>query len=90
MKYFAFGSNMSLKQVSLSNENKTLHAVTYYASNIDDSLLPYTWYKKHVLLGAQEMNLPTEYIRRIEAVEALEDSNLKRHEKEMAIYSGKW
>lgn len=61
-------------------------AVTYYATDIDPHLKPYTWYKDHVLLGAQENNLPAEYISMIESVHALEDPDRERDTLESSIY----
>ena len=59
-----------------------VEAVTYYATHIDSSLKPYSWYKEHVLRGAQEYDLPSEYIGKIERIEAIEDHNEERNERE--------
>ena len=37
-------------------------------------LKPYTWYKKHVLVGAKEARLPPVYIKIIEEIKAKEES----------------
>ena len=42
------------------------------------SLKPYTWYKKHVLVGAKESCLPPDYIKKIEEVKARKDCDKKR------------
>ena len=58
----------------------------YYATDIDPSLRPYHWYKRHVLIGARENNLPAEYIEHIEAIEAIDDPDKQRCSREIAIY----
>jgi len=47
-------------------------------SHIDDSLLPYDWYKKLVLIGARGHGFPDDYIKCIESVRALRDPDPKR------------
>jgi cation transport regulator ChaC len=65
--------------------------LTYLATPdaIDDDLKPYTWYKNHVLIGAREHALPAEYVAAcIEAVEADEDPNQGRDQKERTAHAG--
>ena len=70
--------------VVLSESGEAFEAVTYYATNIDASLKPADWYLEHVLRGAREHGLPAEYIRKIEAIESIPDT--ENYEKETAIY----
>ena len=66
----------------------TVRAVTYYANKKKDpTLKPYTWYKKHVLVGAKEACLPPDYIKKIEEVKARKDCDKEREAKELKIYS---
>jgi hypothetical protein len=67
----------------------TVCAVTYYANptKTNSCLKPYTWYKKHVLIGAKEAYLPAGYIRCIEEIEAIEDRDKCREEDELKIYT---
>jgi len=51
---------------------------------IDDSLLPYTWYKDFVVSGAKEHRLPSEYTAAIEAQAAGIDPNPSREKHERA------
>lgn len=53
---------------------------TYIAadSRVDDSLQPYDWYKELVLLGCEELGLPSDYARRIESVAAIPDPDSAR------------
>jgi gamma-glutamylcyclotransferase (GGCT)/AIG2-like uncharacterized protein YtfP len=61
-------------------------AFIYQATRIDDTLLPFTWYKQHVVLGARENGLPDDYVNLIEAVQAVADRDLERHRRETMIY----
>jgi len=65
----------------------TVSALTYFATNIDASLKPYTWYLRHVLEGAREAELPGYYIKSIMETPATEDADKKREADELAIYS---
>ncbi|MEL7895852.1 gamma-glutamylcyclotransferase family protein [Vreelandella neptunia] len=47
---------------------------------------PYTWYKHHVLAGAQEHGLPAAYVRALERIEARLDPDTERHAREMVLY----
>lgn len=67
-------------------DGQSLKAFTYYATNINESLKPYHWYKEHVLRGAKENGLPEYYVKAIETVESIPDPLPERHEKEMEIY----
>lgn len=81
------GSGYKEKIVSVVGPNgETLNAVTYYATDIDSSLKPYDWYKEHVLRGAKEHYLPSEYIKSIETIESIPDPDPRNHEKELSIY----
>jgi hypothetical protein len=70
----------------IATGNRYVNAFTYYATHLDDKLLPFDWYKQHVVLGAQEQNLPVEYIKRIKSIETIEDSNTSRRQTELAIH----
>lgn len=74
--------------VQLSNGAKC-KAATYFALTVDASLRPYHWYKEHVLRGAEENQLPAEYIEKIASTTSIDDPNTERHEQEMAIYMEK-
>ncbi len=65
---------------------QTLFAITYFAIDIDKSMIPYHWYKQHVLHGAIEHNLPRDYIKQIEATPSKPDPDKRRNLRELAIY----
>ncbi len=68
-------------------EGKSIEALAYFAMNIDASLKPYHWYKEHVLIGAREHGLPTDYVQMIEQVESISDPMPERHARELQVYS---
>jgi gamma-glutamylcyclotransferase len=65
----------------------TVSAETYVAMTVDSKLLPYSWYKQHVLRGAIASELPAAYIANLEAVPSVEDPDRARHAREIAIYA---
>jgi len=54
-------------------------------SAIDESLVPYTWYKALVVEGAKQHGLPDEYVIEIEKILAKEDPDPKRAAKNEAL-----
>ena len=48
------------------------------ASHICDDLRPYAWYREIVLLGCLELELPSEYVSKVEAVDAIPDPDQQR------------
>jgi len=85
--YEGLGIGYAEKQVTIVlPDNRVLEAVTYYATTIDASLLPYHWYKEHVLRGAREHKLPERYIQTIESIPSIPDPDPDNHLKELSIY----
>ena len=70
-----------------TDSGNVVEAQTYLALRIDPELLPYRWYKNHVLQGAIENRLPDNYIEIIENLPTLPDPDPLRTTREMAIYS---
>jgi gamma-glutamylcyclotransferase len=82
------GAGYHEKTVSVLRLNGSWDAaVTYYAPDISENLLPYCWYKQHVLTGATEFNFPKDYLASIEAVEIVVDQDQARKAKESALYA---
>ena len=48
---------------------------------IDDTLLPYGWYKDLVLAGAKEHSLPADYIAELAKIQSIVDMDTKRRNK---------
>ena len=61
-------------------------AFTYIATNIEKSLLPFSWYKYHVLHGAVENDLPHDYITFIDSFKSEDDEKMERVAIELSIY----
>ena len=56
------------------------NCLTYIADPavVDETLRPTDWYKEMVLLGCRSHDFPGEYIRAIEGIRSIEDSNEHR------------
>jgi len=79
------GNGYEEKYVTVVSESgEEYKIVTYYATSIDASLKPCDWYIEHVIRGAQEHGLPTEYIEEIKAIESISDPD--NYDTEMQIY----
>ena len=63
-----------------------ISAECYIATETDPGMLPYSWYKEHVIRGAIENALPGDYIAGIEAIHTMEDPDRSRHNEELSIY----
>jgi len=71
----------------VSTGGEAVEAFTYMAIRIDASLMPYSWYVNHVLVGAREAALPADYIEaRISAVRSVQDADEERDARERAIH----
>ncbi|HHX8335971.1 TPA: gamma-glutamylcyclotransferase family protein [Vibrio diabolicus] len=68
-------------------DGQVFEAVTYVATNIDNTLAPYSWYLNHVVVGAKETSVPENYLENILAVEVLEDTDKERDRKQRKMYS---
>ncbi|WP_269449632.1 gamma-glutamylcyclotransferase family protein [Acidihalobacter aeolianus] len=62
-------------------------AQTYRALHVEPGLLPYDWYKAHVVNGAREHGLPPDYVAQLEAVPEVVDRDVLRRARELAIYA---
>lgn len=82
------GFGYSEKSVSVLNSNsKNIEALAYFATDIDENLLPYHWYKEHIVRGAAENRLAANYINELAMVRSIPDPDKQRHLNELAIYS---
>ena len=61
-------------------------AFTYLSTRIDESLLPFRWYKYHVLHGAVENDLPPDYISFIDSFNSVADPDKENAADELSIY----
>ena len=61
-------------------------ALSYLALITDDSLLPFDWYKSHLVIGAREAELPPAYRFVLDNLASCTDPDRDRHTAELAIY----
>ncbi|WP_082305657.1 MULTISPECIES: gamma-glutamylcyclotransferase [unclassified Pseudoalteromonas] len=55
--------------VQVINEaGESISALIYVAARIDTSLLPYSWYLNHVIIGAIENKVPVAYLNTLKSV----------------------
>ncbi|GAA0851436.1 hypothetical protein GCM10009113_35420 [Marinobacter szutsaonensis] len=75
------------KRVTVTDaQGNALEAFTYYATDTDPSLLPYSWYLHHVIYGAKEIGVPDDYLEAVSATKSREDPDRERDARERAIY----
>lgn len=74
------GLGYRLYTVTVQGPSERVSALTYRAqeSAIDASLRPYRWYKRQVIAGAKQHQLPDAYIDQLRRVTATADSNRAR------------
>jgi gamma-glutamylcyclotransferase len=71
----------------LASDGSSREATTYFATEIDEYLKPYTWYLNHVLVGAGETSLPDDYVQwKISAIGSIQDADRKRDARERAVH----
>jgi hypothetical protein len=82
------GSGYVQEWIDVADERGNVHAALLFlasASHIDNSLQPYTWYKRFVVEGARQHELPEPYIAALEREGAIEDPDRARHARKTAI-----
>lgn len=75
------GAGYVVSNVMVKHDGADHQAFMYVAEQayIDDSLVPYQWYKEFVCLGAKFLEFPEHYVRQLAAVEAVDDGDPERH-----------
>jgi gamma-glutamylcyclotransferase (GGCT)/AIG2-like uncharacterized protein YtfP len=79
------GFGYAEKQVLVECRTAMLTATAYVATHVDDSLLPFTWYRALVIAGAIEHGLPIAYVNGLRAIDARLDPDEHRHAQHMAL-----
>jgi len=74
------GKGYEVIGLSLDHDGTTYDCFSYRATDdaLDDSLLPYGWYKQLVIAGTRYYSFPEEYIEPIRRVPEMEDADLNR------------
>ncbi len=73
------------KDVLVECKTGLLKATAYVATHIDESILPFTWYRALVIAGAVEHGLPIAYVNGLRAIDAKLDADAQRHAQHMAL-----
>lgn len=74
------------------DETNTSYAAQIYiadSNSIDNTLLPYDWYKEFIVSGAIQNKLPAEYILQLQSITCIRDHDEARRIKNYSILSGK-
>ncbi len=82
------GEDYFEKLVRVRTGGGDVHEAIAYTANpklITPGLRPFRWYKGFVTTGAVQHRFPPGYRRMLDAVEAQDDSNRARHERESAV-----
>ena len=80
------GRGYEEKAVRVTTPSKQdYEAVMYYATSIDASLEPYSWYVRYVVEGAKQHNLPADYVAKVSATKSKKDLDLVREAEERAV-----
>lgn len=75
------------KRVTVTDvRGNSVEAFTYYATMTNPSLLPYSWYLHHVIRGAKETGVPSDYLKALSATQSQEDPDRERDARERAIH----
>jgi hypothetical protein len=72
------GRGYDLAEVEIAGEFGPVRCLTYLATNTDDQLRPYDWYRNLVMAGALEHGLPGLYVKQIAAVPVIRDPRPQR------------
>ena len=75
------GTGYAVTEVTVQHADVARQAFMYVAKEayIDDSLLPFQWYKEFVYLGARFLEFPESYVRQLVEIEAVEDVDRERY-----------
>ena len=79
------GAGYEERAVTVMINGSELSRNLYYATAVDSSVRPFTWYKALVVAGAREHSLPAPYIAMLEQQEAKLDADLDRHRRNLAL-----
>jgi hypothetical protein len=69
------GSGYEQKTVNILSCYGPIEAIAYYATSINSSCAPYSWYKALVVAGAREHKLPSSYVLELESVLSIADAD---------------
>ncbi len=85
----ALGRAYRRDPVTIDSGGTLVPAFTYRALRTGAHIAPYHWYREFVLGGANEHGLPPDYLRALEAVQAMADADAQRAALNSAIATGR-
>lgn len=79
------------KLTFFDDAGNTYTAQVYIAdsNSIDNTLLPYDWYKEFIISGAIQNKLPAEYISQMQSISSVRDHDEGRRKENYSILSAK-
>ncbi|TWI78988.1 AIG2 family protein [Lacibacter cauensis] len=86
------GKGYNEDTLTFFDETNNSYAAQIYiadSNSIDNTLLPYDWYKEFIVSGAIQNKLPAEYILQLQSITCIRDHNEERRIKNYSILSGK-
>ncbi len=84
-EFLGNGYHQSEVQVTLGDKPECAFAYFAEPQFIDETLRPYIWYKEFVVAGARLHRIPEGYIKEVEFVEAIEDPDPMRAERNLRL-----
>lgn len=81
------GHGYDIYPLAFTSGDSARHGFFYQAENgyVDESLTPFDWYRELVILGAQHLKFPADYIRVIANIPVVKDGNHARREENLAL-----
>lgn len=87
-EYEGLGEDYFEKAVRvLTPDGVVVEAIAYVANPrlLDETVRPWRWYKGFVTTGAAQHGFPEDYRAALDAIEALDDHDSERHEREWSV-----
>jgi len=81
------GRGYARTEITVDGPSSSVDAFVYVAQSayVDDTLLPYDWYRALVLAGARQHALPSSYITELEAVPSRPDPDQNRRQTHQTL-----
>ena len=82
------GRGYEVREFTLALPAGPLPVFAYEATEVDELLLPFGWYRALVLAGAREHGLAPDHVAALERVGYVDDPDRQRHALHMALIEG--
>ena len=81
------GKGYHEETINVTIDGNEYNGLIYLADKdaVDDTLIPYNWYKDMVFEGAKYHRFPDDYINLIQEVECIQDKDIKRARRNLII-----